>query len=67
MSVIRFISRGGTEYNPETGAIRQLFRGKSTDTKPKTGVNAYDLFAEQDTSDIYFWDPDINDWALMGV
>ena len=67
MSVIRFISRGGTEYNPETGAIRQVFRGKSTDTKPKTGVNAYDLFAEQDTSNIYFWDPDINDWALMGV
>lgn len=67
MSVIRFISRGGTEYNPETGAIRQVFRGKSTDTKPKTGVNAYDLFAEQDTSDIYFWDPDINEWALMGV
>lgn len=67
MSVIRFISRGGTEYNPETGAIRQVFRGKSTDIKPKTGVNAYDLFAEQDTSNIYFWDPDINDWALMGV
>ena len=66
MSVIRFISRGGTEYNPETGAIRQVFRGKSTDTKPKTGVSAYDLFIEEDTSEIYFWDTDINDWAVMG-
>lgn len=66
MAVKRFIERGGTEYDPESGQIRQCFRGKSTDIKPKTGVNAYDLFIEEDTSEIYFWDTDINDWAVMG-
>lgn len=66
MSVVRFISRGGTEYNPETGAIRQVFRGKSTDAKPKTGVNPYDLFVEIDTFNIFYWDPEVNDWMASG-
>ena len=66
MSVKRFISRGGTEYDPESGQIRQYFWGKSTDEKPKTGVNAYDAFVEIDTFNIFCWDPEAKDWIAPG-
>lgn len=66
MAITRFIVRGGTEYNPETGNIRQIFRAKSKDPRPNS-ANPHDLLFLEDTMKLYFWDEDINDWTPMGA
>lgn len=38
------------------------YRGKSTDTKPTTGVCNGSEFLEMDTGDKYYFDGDASDW-----
>ena len=42
--------------------MQQTFKWKSTDTKPTVGVNNGDFGIEIDTSKIYFFDADDQQW-----
>ena len=47
-------------YNKDT---TRTFYGKSSDTKPTTGLNKGDVFFEIDTKTVYMWDG--TNWVVM--
>ena len=61
----RAIKFDGEDYViTDNGDIRKRgeFYGKSSDTKPVTGVNNADIFYEMDTKKVFLFDEDDKKW-----
>ena len=62
--ITRFVEIDGDDYG-YTGkkmTQRSEYCGKSTDTKPTTGVNNADIFYEMDTKKVFLFDEDTSTW-----
>lgn len=62
--ITRFVEIDGDEHG-YTGSLmtkRSEYFGKSTDTKPTTGVMNADIFYEMDTRKVFLFDADDSVW-----
>lgn len=62
--ITRFVEIDGDDhgYTGTKMTKRSEYYGKSTDTKPKSGVANADIFYEMDTQKAFLFDADINEW-----